>query len=224
MTLHLGIDEAGRGPIIGPMCFSGVLVDDKQEKILKMLGVKDSKLLTPQKREFLAIQIKKNVIASAVLIVSPKEIDKSLAEKVNLNQLEAKKVAEIINILSKKFDKANVVVDCPSTNITAWRAYLLGYIKNPEKIVLKCEHNADKNHVSVGAASILAKVTRDSEIEKIKEKIDIDLGSGYPSDPTTIEFLKKYSLKFKDSGIFRKSWQTWKDLHPTKEQKKLLDF
>ncbi len=224
MTLHLGIDEAGRGPIIGPMCFGAVLIDEKQEKILKMLDVKDSKLLTPERREFLFTQIKKNVIASAVLIISPKEIDKSLAEKVNLNQLEARKIAELINLLSKKFEKANIIVDCPSTNILAWRNYLLNYIKNPEKIVLKCEHKADKNHIEVGAASILAKVTRDKEIEKIKHKIDIDIGSGYPSDPVTIEFLKKYSSKFKDSGIFRKSWQTWKDIHPAKEQKKLLDF
>ena len=64
----------------------------------------------------------------------------------------------------------------------------------------------------------------ENEVEKIQKNIDQDIGSGYPSDPTTIEFLKKHSLKFKDSGIFRKSWQTWKDLHPPKSQKKLGDF
>ncbi|MBS3073762.1 ribonuclease HII [Candidatus Pacearchaeota archaeon] len=224
MKFYIGIDEAGRGPIIGPMTFGGVLADEKQIKILKELGVKDSKLLPHPKREFLSVQIKKNVLACTTLAISPRDIDKSLAEKINLNQLEAKKAAEIINFLKKRVDEVEIIVDCPSTNIISWRNYLLQHIKNPEKIKLRCEHKADLNHTIVGAASILAKVLRENEVEKIQKNIDQDIGSGYPSDPTTIEFLKKHSLKFKDSGIFRKSWQTWKDLHPPKSQKKLGDF
>lgn len=224
MKFYIGIDEAGRGPIIGPMIFGGVLADEKQIKILKELGVKDSKLLPHPKREFLSIQIKKNVIAYTTLTVSPGEIDKSLAEKVNLNQLEAKKAAEMINLLTKRVDEVEIIVDCPSTNIPAWRDYLLQYIKHPEKIKLRCEHKADLNHTIVGAASILAKVVRENEVEKIQKNIDPDIGSGYPSDPTTVEFLKKHASKFIDSGIFRKSWQTWKDLQGTKKQKKLGDF
>lgn len=224
MKFYIGIDEAGRGPLIGPMIFGGVLADEKQIKILKELGVKDSKLLPHPKREFLSVQIKKNVLAYATLTVSPKEIDKSLAEKVNLNQLEAKKAADIINLLTRRVDEVEIIVDCPSTNITSWRNYLLQHIKHPEKIKLRCEHKADLNHTIVGAASILAKVVRENEVDKIQKNIEQNIGSGYPSDPITVEFLKKHSSKFKDSGIFRKSWQTWKDLHGAKTQKKLGDF
>ena len=74
-----------------------------------------------------------------------------------------------------------------------------------------CEHKADFNHVVVGAASILAKVTRDAEIEKIKQKIGIDFGSGYSSDPKTINFLKEHANDTKLKGIFRESWSTWQE-------------
>ncbi len=224
MVFYIGIDEAGRGPVIGPMAFCGVLADEKQIKLLKMIDVKDSKLLLPKKREFLSLQIKKNVVAYSVSLISPEEIDRSLEEKINLNQLEAIKAAEIINLLLKRVDKAEVIIDCPSTNILSWSNYLLNFVKTPEKIKLRCEHKADLNYTVVGAASIMAKVSRDAEIEKIKSRIGENFGSGYPSDPMTVEFLKKNWQKFEDAGIFRKSWQTWKDVALTKKQKKLLDF
>ena len=79
------------------------------------------------------------------------------------------------------------------------------------------------NHVSVSAASILAKVSREEEIEKLKLQYG-DFGSGYPSDPVTKEFLKNKGKEFKNTGLFRKSWQTWKALFPQKEQATLEGF
>ena len=111
-------------------------------------------------------------------------------------------------------------------NTGAWKKTLVGYIKNPGYLTVYCEHKADVNHVSVSAASIIAKVVREEEVAKLKGKYKEygDLGSGYPSDPATKEFLRKNGQKLKDSGIFRKSWVTWKQLFPEKSQMTLRDF
>ena len=89
------------------------------------------------------------------------------------------------------------------------------------KVKLIVEHKADTKYPTVAAASILAKVTRDREIEKIKKKIGIDFGSGYPSDPKTIEFVNKHWNKF---DIFRKSWSTYQKVAAKKSQSKLTGF
>lgn len=221
---YIGVDDAGRGPVIGPMVLAGVLVDDKQLEILKKLEVKDSKMLSSKQREFLAVQIKKNVTAFCILRASPEEIDTKIANGINLNKIEALKTAEIINVLSKRAAKAEAIIDCPSNNIAAWQNYLSQHIHDKAKVKLRCEHKADVNYPVVSAASILAKVTRDEEVEKIGKRINEDIGSGYPSDPVTVEFLKKYSRKYKDSGIFRKSWQTWKTEEKKKGQRKIGEF
>ena len=134
-----------------------------------------------------------------------------------MNDIEAIKSAQIINEL--KPDK--VIIDCPSPNLKAWKNYVLELL-NDKKIELIVEHKADSNHIPCAAASILSKVTRDNEIEKIKKKIGIDFGSGYPSDPITKKFLKENIDKFPE--IFRKSWSTYSDQKGTKLQKSLGDF
>ncbi|MEM4152765.1 MAG: ribonuclease HII [Candidatus Pacearchaeota archaeon] len=222
---YIGIDDAGRGPVIGPMVLAGVLVDEKQEAKLKLIKVKDSKLLSPHRREFLAREIKKIVTAHCVLKTSAKEIDDLITQKINLNKIEAIKAAEIINILTKNIHKAEVIIDCPSNNVIAWKNYLLNNVKDKEKIILKCEHKADINHPVVSAASILAKVTRDLELEKIKKQYNIECGSGYPSDPLCIKFLKTQKAKeLARLGLIRKSWQTWGREIKKQGQKKLSEF
>lgn len=225
IMFYIGIDDAGRGPVIGPMVLAGVLVDEKQEAKLKLLRVKDSKLLSPQRREFLAREIKKIVTSNVILKVSAHEIDEFLTKKINLNKIEALKTAEIVNILTKNIPKAEVIIDCPSTNIMAWQNYVLQYIKDKEKVKLKCEHKADLNYPVVSAASILAKVTRDVEMDKIRKYYDIDCGSGYPSDPLCVKFLKTPKAKeLAKFGLIRKSWQTWSRDNRKQGQKKLGEF
>lgn len=222
---YIGIDDAGRGPVIGPMVLAGILVDEKQEAKLRLLKVKDSKLLSPQRREFLAREIKKIVTAHCVLKTSAKEIDDLISQKVNLNKIEAQKAAEIINILTKNVLKAEVIIDCPSSNTNSWKIYLEKHIENKDKIKLKCEHKADANYPVVSAASILAKVTRDTEMDKIRKQYDIECGSGYPSDPLCIEFLKTPKAKeLAKLGLIRKSWQTWGREVKKQRQKKLGEF
>lgn len=217
--LICGIDEAGRGPILGPMVMCGLLIKEEDEKELVKLKVKDSKLLTRATREFLFDKIKDVSYKYEIVIINPDEIDNAVQnhDGLNLNKLEARKSAEIINLL--KPDKA--IIDTPSNNIKSYKEYLLGYIKN-KKIEWVLEHKADFKYPVVSAASILAKVTRDNEIEKIKKKIKIDFGSGYMSDPKTVDFLEKYYEKYNE--LFRKSWMPYQDKVNKKFQKKLEDF
>jgi len=218
MALILGIDDAGRGPIIGPMILAGVLIDSDQEKILKEKGVADSKILIHNTRIKLEKEIKENSIDSHIVKSTPEEIDNSINSGINLNTLEAKHMAEIINKINetRKDKRIKVIVDCPSVNTSAWKKTLLHFVRHPQNLNVLCEHKADVNHTSVSAASILAKVERENEIFKLKKqyKIHGELGSGYPSDQITKEFLKTNGEALKDSGLFRKSWQTWKKSFP----------
>ena len=221
--LILGIDDAGRGPLIGPMILAGVLLDKNGEVALKKNNVRDSKIVSHPIRIKLAEIIKETALNYHITKTSPEQIDKSITSRINLNTLEAIKTAEIINELNNKKEKIKVIIDCPSVNIKAWRSKLLEFIEHKENLEVICEHKADANHVSVSAASILAKVAREEEIEKLKKQYG-NFGSGYPADPITKSFLKSSGSKLKDSGLFRKSWQTWKVLFPNKNQTKLTNF
>jgi ribonuclease HII len=224
----LGIDDAGRGPLIGPMILAGVLIENDQEKELKKLGAKDSKLLTHPERVRIAELIEKQVISHYIVKASPAEIDSAVLGNENLNTLEARKMAEVINALNDKKKKIKVIVDCPSINTVKWREKLLSFIAHTENLDVVCEHKADFNHPVVSAASILAKVTREIEVDKIKREYG-DIGSGYPSDPFTKAFLRENGSRLSDSGIFRKSWATWTEMFPSEEkksrkQKSLLEY
>ncbi|PIN80342.1 ribonuclease HII [Candidatus Woesearchaeota archaeon CG10_big_fil_rev_8_21_14_0_10_32_9] len=210
-----GVEEAGRGPVIGPMVMCICATDEKNLDKLSEIGVKDSKLLSPLQRERLFEQIKK-ICNHKIVIISSQEIDDSLNDpEMNLNKLEAKTSAMLIN--SVKSDK--VTLDCPSTNIPAYRQYVQNFVKVNTTII--AEHKADLNYVIVGAASILAKVTRDAEIEKIKQKHNVEFGSGYPSDPRTISFLKNNWKKY---DFFRKTWATYKKVAENQNQRQLNDL
>jgi len=218
MTSICGIEEAGRGPVIGPLVVCGVIIDEKDESKLASIGVKDSKLLTPKKRESLFDQIKNIAKGYKLVIVPSDEVDAYLsAAELNLNKLEAQKMAVAINTL--KPDK--VYLDCPSNNIKAFVSYLKRHLKD-KNVEIIAEHKADVKYLVVGAASILAKVTRDNEIKKIQKKIGIDFGSGYPSDEKTVKFLKGNWGKY--PSIFRKKWASYQQVVKSKGQSKLGDF
>ncbi len=219
--LTLGIDDAGRGPVIGPMILAGCLMDEKTEKELKKLGVRDSKQLTQKRREFLAEKIKDKSETFEIVLSYPPEIDGTNHKGINLNALEAIKAAEIINKINKGYKKIKVIIDCPSPSIIKWQDFLKTKIKNLSNLEISCEHKADKNHVSVSAASILAKCVREKEVSLLKEKYGDGIGSGYCHDPLTRKFLDEHFKKYRKEGIFRKTWQTWKDLCAKKEQRTL---
>ncbi len=216
MTLIMGLDEAGRGPVIGPLVIAAIVIEESDNQKLKELQVKDSKLLTPKKRSELFPQIKKIAKKYKILKVEPKEIDSFLeADHLNLNWLEARKTADIINELNP--DKA--FIDCPSPNKIAYTNYIKRFLTVNTELIL--DHKAESKYPVVAAASILAKVTRDNEIKELEKKYGI-IGPGYQSNPITQKFIKENFDKHPE--IFRKSWSTWKNQDNTKKQKKLDEF
>lgn len=218
MTKIIGIDDAGRGPVLGPMILAGILIEKDEERDISNIGAKDSKMLTPKKRN----EIKEKLISKYIHhieITKPKEID----ESDNLNYLEAIKTAMIINKLTENLnEKVEVIVDCPSTNIISWTCDVQKLLKKPEIIALSCEHKADFNHPVVSAASIIAKEKREEEVYRIKRELNIDFGSGYPSDPKTKEFISKNYNNEKYNSIIRFSWATVKNLVKKESQKNLF--
>ena len=215
----IGIDDAGRGPVLGPMVLTGVLIEDgKEELIIKEMGAKDSKLLTPKQRKKISDELKKKYTYQFE-IVEPKEID----EFPNLNNLEAIKCGMIINKLMKEInEKVKVVVDCPSVNTKSWGEYLMNTIIKKDLIELACEHKADFNYPVVSAASIISKETREDELKRLKKELDINFGSGYPADPKTKDFLVATFGEKKYDNLIRKSWSTYKNIANKMGQQKLF--
>jgi ribonuclease HII len=210
-----GIDEAGRGPVIGPMVMAIVAMDESSLEWLAKLGVKDSKQLTPRQRERLFEKIKQKARYS-IKIISPEEIDEAVcSKKSNLNWLEAVKSAELI----KEINPDRVFIDCPSPNIGKYVEFLRKIVNKKTEIIAK--HKADQLYPIVSAASIMAKVIRDKEIEDLKKRHNVDFGSGYISDPATAKFLEENHDKY---VFFRKSWAPWKEKSRGKMQKKLNEF
>jgi len=215
----IGIDDAGRGPVLGPMALCGLMVDEESEEAnLKAMGAKDSKLLTRNQRAKLDRKFKEDY-KYHVELSSPKEID----DFPNLNNLEAVKCGIIINTLMKdEKEKVKVVVDCPSVNTVAWGEFLMDTIVKKDLVVLLCEHKADINHPSVSAASIIAKETREDELKRLKAELGIDFGSGYPADPKTKDFLVKTFGEKKYDSLIRKTWSTYKKIADRCSQKSLF--
>lgn len=225
MTFIAGIDEAGRGPIIGPLVIAVAAIQENRLNILKENGVKDSKLLTEKQREGIFKNIE-HQLKYELVIIPPNEVDDAVNSiSYNLNWLEADKAASILNKIDAKLENgiSEVIVDCPSTNINAYKNYLKQRVDN-EDIKLTVEHKADLNHLIVGAASIIAKVTREKELAKLKKKLKIDFGSGYPSDPKTKEFVKNNFNKKEYQHLFRKSWQTFKNAVDSGKQKSIGEY
>ncbi len=217
MTTVLGIDEAGRGPVIGPLVIAGVLINTGEEERLVKMGVKDSKLVPPRNRERLFDRIIDVAKSTRIITIEPDEIDKAVESKeMNLNWLEAKKSADMIN----EFNPDIVILDSPHPIPEKYGDYVRELLNNKDVKIIS-ENKADLNYPVVGAGSILAKVVREREMEKIKMKYGA-VGPGYPANPITKKFVEENFEKHPE--IFRKSWATFKNQVKKKEQSALDDF
>ncbi len=221
--LFLGIDDAGRGPVIGPMVLAGCLANSETLDEFKKIGVRDSKQVTQKRREFFEKIIKEKSESFEVEIISADEIDKKNAEGIKLNELEAITSANIINKLNKGDKKIKVILDCPSVSINKWKDFLKTHVENLSNLEIFCEHKADRNHIVVSAASILAKCQREKEMGELKKIYGEGIGSGYGSDPATKKFLEKNAGNSAHSKIFRKTWTNWKQANSNLKQKKLFE-
>ena len=208
-----GVDEAGKGPVMGPMVVAAVSVENA--KLIEDKGFKDSKLLTPQRRNELFQLIKGNY-RYAVEIIQPEEIDE-YRKKNQLNLLNRKAFEKVIIKLNPNI----AYVDAADVNEERFGREIKSNLTNDNDTDVISMHKADSKIPVVAAASIIAKQTRENEIKKLKEKIG-DFGSGYPSDERTIKFLKSY---FHDNSKWpsgtRKSWKTIDRIRPVT---KLSDF
>ncbi len=211
----LGIDESGRGPVIGPLVICGYLVEEEKIPRLKKAGAKDSKLLTREQRKEMFSRLKKIASDVRIIQVPASEIDSS----DNLNKLEIRKMHEIINSV----DAGRVVIDSPEVNVKRFSEKIRkGLDKKSVEIV--SENYADRKYPEVSAASVMAKVTRDSEIRKL-HRVYGNFGSGYTSDERTTVFLKNWIKMNKEfPADVRKSWMTAGEMMREKQQKKLGSF
>ncbi|BAB59277.1 ribonuclease HII [Thermoplasma volcanium GSS1] len=208
--VQCGIDEAGRGPVIGPMVISIVCC---KEEYLREIGVKDSKMLSRKRREYLFDKITKNCAYSYV-VVSPETLNKDMASE-SLNKIEENYILELLS-------KAEGIVYIDCFDVIEERAEK--YIREKSGKEVVCKHKADSIYPAVSAASIVSKVIRDREIDKIAEKYGF-FGSGYPSDPRTIDFLRKAMQQGLDlRSVARIHWETYKKIKEDVEsgQKKLF--
>lgn len=218
--LVAGVDDAGRGSIIGPLVIVGVLLHEEDLPKLVEMGVKDSKLLSPRRREQLAEEVKKLSVKLHVLKLTPAEIDKVVetGRKLHrLNWLEAQAMAKVIEVLRPDV----AYVDASDTLAERFKNQVLERL--PFKVRIISEHKADRKYPVVSAASIIAKVERDRAIREIREKYG-DVGCGYATDPRTIKFLEGYLRRHGSYPDFvRRSWKPAKRLkaESRSRQKKL---
>jgi ribonuclease HII len=212
-----GVDEAGRGPLIGPMIVCGILVDLNSLTELERIGVRDSKVLTPARREQLKIEIEP--IAEKVIIrsLSASEIDRR-RKRMTMNEIEVREFAEVVKALNPE----RVFLDAADVNATRFGinvGEMSGLISRGAVIV--SEHKADSTYPVVSAASIIAKVERDLTIHRLHTRYG-DFGSGYPSDPKTMAFVRNLVQEGKKlPSIVRHSWDSIRKILEEVEQTRL---
>ncbi len=203
-----GVDEAGKGPVIGPLVVAAVKI--KNAKDIDNLGVKDSKQLTSAKRKKLA-EIIKSEFDYAIEIIEPEIVDEYRKQN-KLNELNREAFERLISKLNPNV----AYVDAADVNEHRFGKQIKEKLTNENDTDVISMHKADAKIDVVAAASIIAKETREREVEKIKGKIG-DFGSGYPSDAKTIKFLKSF---YADNGKWpvgtRKSWKTLERIRPVK--------
>jgi ribonuclease HII len=207
----VGIDEAGRGPVIGPMVICAYMIKETDKEKLREIGARDSKALTKQRRESLYSSLSKVAFEIKTKHVSAAEIDE-LRKRHTLNVIEQKIMIKVAKEFSVTPDE--IYIDAADVKEKRFgEAFQVEFPKT--KIISK--HKADQYFLVVSAASIIAKVQRDREIAKISSKLNRNIGSGYPNDPLTISYLKDTFKKNKKFPPFvRESWATAKNIKTKK--------
>jgi ribonuclease HII len=202
------------------MVIAGVKILKRDEKKLVKLGVKDSKELSPKRRKELAKEIEKIAEDIVVLRVQPCKIDSYRARGINLDKIEAMKMAQIIDMLGG--DK--IYVDSLEQNTEKFKNLIVSFLRKKD-FDLVVENYLDESVPVVSAASIIAKVNRDEAMKEIERKVGQPLGVGYSHDKRTMEFIRKLIEEKKELPHYvRKSWITIKEMQKKSWQKKLKDF
>jgi len=219
--LVCGVDEAGRGPVLGPMVIAGVAMPEKKLALLLEIGVKDSKKLPAAKRLLLAEEVRRMASGVEVSVVEPATIDHYVSRRerlMKLNRLEAERAADLI----KRLHARVAYVDSPDRNPARFGKTILSLVGGGVEVV--SAHRADSTYPIVSAASIVAKTTRDALMQRLSEEHGA-LGSGYPSDPATRAFIRLCLQDGRELPWFvRKTWRTIGRLRSESDQKSLSEY
>ena len=209
-----GVDEAGKGSVLGPMVIAAVGVTS--EDVFSDIPVKDSKQIAAGERERLYALIRKRC-RIATVVIEADEID-TIRQEMTMNACVARAHADVIRRLTPTV----AYVDACDVNPLRYAETIKSHLDHPCEVV--SEHHADEKYPVVSAASIIAKVTRDRAITRLKKKYG-EIGSGYPADPVTIAYLSSYIDEHKSPpAIARKSWKTVIAMLEKKEQSRLAEF
>jgi ribonuclease HII len=201
--------------VLGPLVICLATVEKDREQELRKIGVKDSKLLTPKKRESLYGKIVSICNEFVVMKTTANSLNDEM-KKHSLNEIEAMELGKALSLL--KIPPEAVYIDSPDTVAKRFCTRIRKYHSGDEELI--CEHKADFNYPICSAASIIAKVERDAVIEEIKKELGCNFGSGYTSDDRTIDFLKKNFHRLEIHKYIRKEWETIDKL----KQRKLSEF
>lgn len=216
MPLICGVDEAGKGAVLGPMVVAGVACRDLSA--VAALGVRDSKQLTRKRREDLYAQIR-SICTTTVAVLSADEIDHA-REAATMNLIVARGHASVISALAPTI----AYVDACDVNADRYRETVAALLDPACSCQVIAEHRADSTYPVVAAASIIAKVTRDRFIDALAEECG-PIGSGYPSDRYTIEYLSDYiGRHHAPPSCARKSWKTTINLVKMRAQRDICSF
>jgi len=215
-----GVDEAGRGPVLGPLVIAGVVFESEDH--VRALHVRDSKQLSPSRRSVLEKKIKEHALTYEIVVIPAKDIDE-MRKSMTLNELEVYAFAKIIEQLKPSI----CYVDAADVNEKRFGSGILSQLTHRPKLISK--HKADDLYPIVGAASILAKTKRDEIVasieQQLQKKLDMPLGSGYPADPLTKAFLSNWVKRYKNlPPHVRHSWKTAQRLMNSQHMKSLDDF
>jgi ribonuclease HII len=222
-----GGDEAGRGAVIGPLVVSMICLSKGREKKLSAIGVRDSKLLSRKRRTFLFEEIRSISDEVKTYCITNDEINTAMRSGISINQLEAMHFARLMDEMAPDIDRA--YLDSPDVIAERFGMRVSLFAKKPTRVVgikapaaagkrikIISEHKADIKYPVVSGASIIAKVTRDLEMERIEAEAGITIGSGYPGDKETVDVIKR-NLKSKVlSPYIREYWKTLQNIRQMK--------
>ena len=214
-----GVDEAGKGPVIGPMCVAGVLINEDKLHLIEELGVKDSKKVAPKKRKLLSGRIKETADNWFVLDVSAHQIDE-LRTIMTMNEVMVICHAKVLENL----EPDHAFLDAADVKEERFGRNVQKKCQTPTKFRVTARHKADVRYPIVAAASIIAKVHRDHAIAALREEFG-DFGSGYPADPKTIRFLREWFSEHQSfPDVVRHSWKTVENVIASAKQTKLSAY
>lgn len=209
-----GVDEAGRGCVIGPLVMCAFACNAQVEKTLRGMGVRDSKEVPQEERVRLYGELKRRG-KFTVDVITAELITQKMRAKISLNDVEAESASLLLERLHEKIAFERAYVDSPDPRPEKFEKRIRKHCDHAFAIVSR--NKADRDFPVVGAASIIAKAIREEELAAIKKQVAAaglkgDLGTGYSHDERTIKFLNENWSNPHLKPYIRWEWATAKNV------------